>query len=242
MTKIGIIVPWDSPFMFTANGFNMLNWERPSDCELNFIMGVGWCPAARHNDGVAKAQQWGADLIMFNGGDHLCPKDIVGRMKARIDEGWDMVQAVVPCRGICGRTAIPFDTLSYKVTGPMPTYDPMLHASRDSIQVIRGNEEPQQSHISGTGNIMMKAEILDGMEKPYFTESIKPDGRYSRFPVMDSTFVYKCTIIGGARMLCDTSIKLVHLDIFGIDDTFSERFKDKTGKDWSPAKEIRKFV
>jgi hypothetical protein len=27
--KIGICIPWDSPFVWTAPMFNMLNWECP---------------------------------------------------------------------------------------------------------------------------------------------------------------------------------------------------------------------
>ena len=89
----------------------------------------------------------------------------------------------------------------------------------------------------------MKADILDGLEKPYFKEFIKPDGRYSRYPVQDSNFVYNCTVIAGAKMFCDTSIKLVHLDIFGIDETYKDRFQDKMmDPEWSPAKDLRKFV
>lgn len=241
MKKIGIIVPWDSPFIWTAPAFNMMNWECPEDCELNFIMGVGWCPAARHNDGVKKAQEWGADLIMFNGGDHLCPKDIVSRMLKRIDEGWDMVQAMVPSRGVVGNGSV-FKTISYKVIGPVPE-NFITNCPPSSIELISCDDEPQQSHICGTGNILMKAEILDGLEKPYFEEYIKKDKLYGRQCVQDSIFVSRCTVHGNAKLFCDTSIKLVHLDVFGIDDTYEERFSDKKGQmDWSPAKDLRKFI
>lgn len=243
MKKIGIITAWDSPFVYTAPMFNMLNWERPEGYQVKHIMGVGWCPANRHNDGVEKAQKWGADLIMFNGADHLCPKDIIPRMVKRIDEGWDMVQAMIPSRGICGVSGIPFDSISYRIEGPMPEYQPMIYAKRESVKIIDKDGEPQQSSVCGTGDIMMKAEILNGMVKPYFTEVLKPDKLYGRWPVQDSTFVYNCTVIAGARMLCDTTIKLRHIDIFPIDETYSERFKDKTGNpEWSPAREMREFI
>ena len=241
--KIGIIIPWDTPFMWTAPAFNMMNWERPEGCEVNFIMGVGWCPASRHNDGVAKAQQWGADLIMFNGADHLCPKDIVVRMLKRINEGWDMVQAMIPSRGVCGASGTPFTAMSYKVVGPLPKENYITNAPPKSVQCLTYADEPQESHLCGTGDIMMKAEIFDGLQRPYFEEVIKKDNLYGRYCVMDSAFVGRCTIEGGARLFCDTTIKLVHLDIFGIDETFSERFKEKEGQmDWSPAKDLRKFV
>jgi hypothetical protein len=225
--KIAVCIPWDSPFVWTAPMFNMANWERPDNSDVRFIMGVGW----------------GADLVMFNGADHLCPKDIMVKMLSRINEGWDMVHVMPPSRGICGYDGAPFKALSYKVIGPMPQIDAILHAPPSSIQVLSYDDEPQQSHISGTGNIMMKAEIFDGLQKPYFEEFIKKDGKYSRYAVQDSSFTFRCTVEGGARMFCDTSIKIVHLDAFGIDETYSERFKDKTGQmDWSPAKDLRGFV
>lgn len=241
--KIGIVVPWDSPFIWTATMFNMLNWERPENSDVRVFMGSGWCPASRHNDGVAKALEWGADLVMFNGGDHLCPFDILVRMVARLGEGWDIIHAMPPSRGVVGVDGTPFKSISYKVVGPLPKDGAILHASPSSIQVISAKDEPQETHISGTGNILMKAVIFDGLQKPYFEEEIKKDGKYGRYCVQDSRFVYRCTIEAGARMFCDTTIKLVHLDVFGIDDTYSERFKDKTGKmDWSPSRDLEKYV
>lgn len=243
MRKLAVIVPWDSVFIWTAPAFNMMNWERPKGYDVRFIMGVGWCPAARHNDGIAKAQEWGAELIMFNGGDHLCPKDIIPRMLNRINEGWDIVHASPPSRGVCGANKKPFYGMSYKVVGPLPQERPLECAPKESVKLITHDMEPQQSHITGTGNILMKAEILDGLEKPYFEEHIKKDGKYSRYCIQDSHFVYRCTLLSGAKLFCDTSIKLVHLDVFGIDETYSERFKDKEGQmDWSPAKDLRQFV
>lgn len=241
--KIAVIVPWDSPMIWTAPTFNMMNWVRPENTEMRFIMGSGWCPAARHNDGVAKSLEWGADLVMFNGGDHLCPKDIVVRMLARLNEGWDIVHAMPPSRGVCGFDGIPFKALSYKVVGPLPHVDAVLHAPPNSIKTISYVDEPQQSHISGTGNILMKAAIFDGLQKPYFEEFIKKDGRYGRYPVQDSNFTFRCTVEGSAKMICDTTIKIIHMDVFGIDDTYTERFKDKTGMlDWSPNKDLKDYL
>jgi hypothetical protein len=242
-TKLGICVPWDSPFVWTAPMFNMLNWERPDDCDVHFFMGAGWCPAARHNDAVAKALAWGADLVMFNGGDHLCPFDILSRMLARIREGWDMVHAMAPGRGVVALEYTPFKAVSYKMIGPLPRNDTVLNCDPKSVKVISTDDEPQQTHISGTGNILMKAAIFAGLQKPYFEEFIKKDGRYSRYCVQDSHFVFRCTVESGARMLCDPTIEIIHLDVFGIDRTYSERFKDKGGDpDWSPARDLRKYV
>lgn len=241
--KIGVCVPWDSPFIWTTPAFNMMNWERPRDAEVAFFMGVGWCPAARHNDAVEKALQWGADLIMFNGGDHLCPLDILPRMLARINDGWDMVHAMPPSRGVVGVDGTPFKAISYKMDGPAPKDQAVLYMPKGSTKIVTYTDEPQQTHISGTGDIIMKAEIFAGLQKPYFEEFIKKDNRYGRWCVMDSDFVYRCTVMSGATMFCDTSIHIIHLDVFGIDDTYSERFKDKTDQmDWCPAKDLRKFA
>jgi len=241
--RIAVCVAWDSPFMFTAPAFNMMNWERPENSEMRFFMGAGWCPASRHNDCMEKAMAWGANLILFNGGDHLCPKDIVIKMKKHIDDGWDMVHAMPPSRGVCGADGTPFKALSYKVVGPLPQENYITNCPPQSIKCLTYGDEPQQSHICGTGNIMMKVKVFEGLEKPYFEEFIKRDKMYGRQPVQDSYFVSRCTVEGGAKMICDPTIKIIHLDVFGIDETFSERFKDKTGKmDWSPAKDLRKYV
>jgi hypothetical protein len=243
--KIAVCVPWDSPFMWMVPAFNMMNWDRPQGSEVAFFPGVGWCPAARHNDAVGKAQAWGADLIVFNGGDHVCPFDILVSMLARINEGWDMVHAMPPGRGVCGHEEKPFKAVAYKMTdnAKAPIENAVLHMPTGSSEMIGYEDEPQQTHVCGTGNIMMKAGIFNGLEKPYFTEFIKKDGLYGRWCVMDSDFVYRCTVLCGARMITDTSIHIIHLDVFGIDETYSERFKDKTGQmDWSPAKDYRKFA
>lgn len=241
--KIAVCIPWDTPFIWTAPMFNMLNWDRPENSEVVFIIGVGWCPAARHNDAVEKALVWGADLVMFNGADHLCPFDILPRMLARIDSGWDMVHAMVPARGVVGRDGTPFKAISYKITGPLPQVDAILHAPAKSIEVVTYTDEPQETHICGTGDLMMKADIFRGLQKPYFEEVVKKDGRYSRYCVQDSQFVYRCTVESGARMFCDTTIKLIHLDVFGIDETYSQRFRDKQNEmDWSPSKSYRDLV
>ena len=243
-TKIAVCVPWDTPFMWSAPAFNMLNWERPENADMRFFNGTGWCPAARHNQAVEKALSWGADLVMFNGPDHLCPFDIISRMVERLKEGWDMVHAMPPSRGVVGVDGTPFKALSYKITGPIPKERAVMGGiPPSSIKVLSYDDEPQSSHICGTGNVLMKSEIFDGLEKPYFQEEIKKDGKYSRYPVMDSTFIHRCTVEGGARMFCDTSIRIAHLDVFAIDDTFTDRWKDKQGEfDWCPAKDISKYV
>jgi len=243
-TKIAVCVPWDTPFMWSAPAFNMLNWERPENADMRFFNGSGWCPAARHNQAVEKALSWGADLVMFNGPDHLCPFDIIPRMVNRLKEGWDMVHAMPPSRGVVGVDGTPFKALSYKITGPIPKERAVMGGIQpSSIKVLSYDDEPQSSHICGTGNVLMKSEIFDGLEKPYFEEEIKKDGKYSRYPVMDSTFIHRCTVESGARMFCDTSIRIAHLDVFAIDDTFTDRWKDKQGDfDWCPAKDISKYV
>lgn len=180
---------------------------------------------------------------MFNGGDHLCPFDIVKKMLRHIDDGWDMVHALIPSRGVCGFDGTPFKAMSYKVVGPIPKENAVLNSAFSSIKMVSYGDDPQETHMCGTGNILMKAEIFDGLQKPYFEEFIKKDGLYSRYCVMDTNFIQRCTIHSGAKMICDTTIKLVHLDVFGIDETYGERFKDRQSiMDWTPAKDLRKFV
>lgn len=258
MEKIGVIVPWDPAFIWTKPMFNMLNWKRPEGYELRFIQGSGWCPANRHNNGVKEALNWGADLIMFNGPDHVCQPDILELMLDRMFpkepgvKGYDIVQAMVPSRGVCGFrgdprvNGVPFVGLSYKVVGPITVSRGLNAVAASSIKTITHEDEPQESDICGTGNILMKADIFKGMKQPYFRENLAEDEEskfvYQRNPNMDSTFVWECRM-AGASLFCDTKINILHLDVFGIDRTYSKRYEDKKGQhNWSPAKEISAYT
>jgi hypothetical protein len=150
---------------------------------------------------------------------------------------------MIPSRGVVGFDGTPFKAMSYKISGNMPAVDPILNMPPASVKVLSYDDEPQESHICGTGDIMMKAEILDGLERPYFEEEVKRDGMYGRHAVQDSRFVFRCTVESGAKLFCDTGIRMKHLDVFAIDETYSERFKEKTNQfDWSPARELKKYV
>ena len=57
-----------------------------------------------------------------------------------IDDGWDMVHALVPARGVVGYDGTPFKAMSYKVVGPIPEVDAVLHSPFSSIDIVVGNE------------------------------------------------------------------------------------------------------
>ncbi len=64
------------------------------------------------------------------------------------------------------------------------------------------------------------------MERPWFKEIIERGDQFGRMPAQDSWFVYRMTCEHGFRLWLDTTINGKHLDIFPIDETYEERFKD----------------
>lgn len=245
MKKLAVIVPWDSPFVFTAFAFNIANMERPDGYVVNFFMGSGFCPAARHNDGIAKAQQWGADIIMFDGADHLCDLKILKKMlKSMESNGVPIVQASPPSRGVCDGVDGAFKRISYKIKKPVYGEYPVIgNKEKDTLETVPTDQGPQVVHVCGTGNIMFDASILEQLERPYFVEFIGNKELFTRIPVMDSNFVSNITINKGIPMVYEPDIEITHLDVFAIDKTYQDRFSDKAeNKKWTPAFDMRKFI
>jgi hypothetical protein len=235
--KIALLVPWDSPFIWTKPMFNIANMEVPEGFEKKIIYGDGWCPAARHISCVNKAMTWGADYMQFLGADQLHPMDMIPRLYSHIQDGWDMATAMVPARGSCGpKETPPFQSMAFRFDIPMPKttevdYVPVAGPPEGSYTLITENDPSQQVHVVGTGTLLFKREHIENLEPPWFQEFISKPLLYERTAIQDSHFTYRLTIDHGLRLWCDTTIEVLHLEIFGIDRTFSERFKDVSGTD-----------
>lgn len=240
MQKLAVIVPWTTHFMWSLTAFNLMNLEHPEGYKVRFIQGKGWCPSSRHNNGVLRAVAWGADLIQFMGPDHYVDQDTLVKLVGHIESGWDMATGWVPSRGVCGINEKPFDFIAYKeIEGKPITSKTVLNFEDGDLEVLSRGAESQQIHVIGTGILMFKAEILTPMLKPWFHEFIKRDAGFGRVPIQDTYFVYKCTIEHGNRLWLDTTIKAFHLDVFPIDDTYSEKFKEHQGNmQWAPTDEL----
>ena len=237
--KLAVLVPWDSPFMWTKPAFNLMNLEVPEGWQLRYISGAGWCPATRHNNAMARGLNWGANALYFHGGDHVVDEDILVKLIGHLEDGWDMATGWIPSRGMFGiKHDLPFPNLAFKLKdgvtslpGPMPVLD----FDQENMELIHDDDAPSQEiHMIGTGSLMLKCEVVKDMKRPWFQEVIRKDGFYGRFAVQDSYFVYRCCVENGFRLWLDTTIKQYHIDAFPIDKTFKERFKDKTGGPYAP--------
>lgn len=228
--------------MWSAAAFNLMNLERPDGYEVRFIQGRGWCPAARHNNALARAQIWGADVACFMGPDHWVAKDTLVRLLAHIKSGkWDMAAGWVPSRGVCGKDKVPFDHLAYKLRedAPLKAQNPLRDFDDDDFEIIKYGSKSQQVHVIGTGILMFDMDAIIGMKLPWFREFVINDGGFGRIPIQDTYFAFRCTVQHGARLWLDTTIEAYHLDVFAIDETFSDRFDDFQGDaNWTPMERL----
>lgn len=239
MRKLAVLVPWSSPFFWTPTAFNLMNLQHPEGWEVRFIQGEGWCPSNRHNMCITKALNWGAHAMVFMGPDHWVETDCLVRLIKHLDDGWDMACGWVPSRGTrIGPNDQAYPKIAYKKKDPdvLPSVKiPVLYHNDEEWDVITTGAESQEIHIIGTGILMFKVEVVADMKRPWFSEFIQKDSLFSRFPVQDSHFVYRCTIVGGNRLWLDTTIEAYHLDVFPIDETFAEKFVDQENH---PIKEL----
>jgi hypothetical protein len=229
MRKLAIMIPWSSPFFWTATAFNLMNLKRPEGWEVRFIMGEGFCPANRHNVCIAKAINWGAHAMCFMGPDHWVEDDCLIKLIAHLEDGWDMAAGWVPSRGVVGPDKQPYPKIAYKKKDPdiLPTTKyPVLHFNKDEWEIVTTGAESQEIHIIGSGILMFKIDVVSDMPKPWFSEFIQSKELFSRYPVQDSHFTYRCTIVGGHGLWLDTTINAYHLDVFPIDETYEQRFSD----------------
>ena len=215
--KLAYAIPWSSPFVFSETADSLLNLAKPLDYETRFFRGQGWCSAGRHNDICKKALAWGADLVCILGPDQVYPEDLLPRLVQRIKEGADVISAYVPVRGIVdGQEMLPFERMAWRIE------------DRKLKQVRPEGESVQRIDVIGSGVLMFKTEALLRLKKPWFSESIK-NNDYERTPNDDTRFVWRLSNELWLGVYVDPTIKVKHLNIFQIDETYSDRFKDWTG-------------
>jgi hypothetical protein len=176
------------------------------------------------------------------GADHFVDEDCFVKLVHHIDErGYEMACGWVPSRGVVGPKKEPYPYLAFRikdVSRLKPKIPGVLQWDEDNWEIIGAGAESQEIHVIGTGILMFKAELAIDMKKPLFFEFIERAPLFNRVPVQDSHFVYRCTVEGGNKLWLDTTIGAMHLDIFPIDETYAERFKDKTGENWSSMKSL----
>lgn len=237
--KLGVIWPWASPFTWTRFTETMLNLERPAwaynfvrqkeNVETRFFRGIGFGPAKRHYDGCLKALQWGADLLCILGSDQVHPEDTLCRLVTRWNEGYEVVAALVPTRGHIPHIPMrPFQPVAYRIPPNTPG-DLKIKQPEDIEQFVDiidpADGDMQKIHFIGSGVLLFHREHLMALKHPWFYETIHHETQ-ERLACMDTKFVWRLQTEAGARVWCDTTIKVKHLHDFEIDETFQWRFTD----------------
>lgn len=246
--KLAFGIPWTSPFVFTQYHDAMLNLERPVEAlnvlgqmeplQTRFFRGVGWSPARRHISLCEQALAWGADLILILGADQVHPEDTLTRLIARWNDPQyhgSVISAMVPSRAYIGWQPMePFQPMAWVLKGPTDTDAVLRGEEMNDTRVIRRSDgEMVRINFIGSGVLMFHRDHLLALDQPWFQENINPK-TYERLASMDTGFVWRLQTDAGATVWCDTTILVKHLHIFGVDDTFEQRFQDYKVEDVGP--------
>lgn len=232
--KLAVGYPWSSPFFFTGAMDNMLALERPA--ETRFFRGSGWCPARRHIHICEQALAWGADLICIIGADQLHPPDMLTRLLARHKEGYEVVSALVPARGyVSWQDMKPFQPMGWRFKAAVGDDIAQISAVRayrtwdldkDMLEAVNpADGDMQRVDFIGSGVLMFHRDHLLALERPWFFETVRQED-CQRTANMDATFVWRLQMEAHAKTWVDTTIKVRHLHVFEIDESFAGRFAD----------------
>lgn len=222
--KIAVCTAWGSPFSWSHADYNLMNLNRPEGIPVKFLPGMGRDPGRRHMWGVEKALEWGASHICFLGADQMHDVDILEKFVVHIENGWSAVTAMVPVRGWVPVKGVnkPFQKFAWawKDDKRVAKFD------QNYLKLVTPEDGPYMEIVCvGSGAIIFDASLLGNLQKPWFKEA-EADENARRPAAMDTGFVWRLVVEAGARILCDTTINVVHLDVFPIDDSFGDRFAD----------------
>ncbi len=218
--KLGIVIPWGLDYIWRRTWETYEELEKPPNYKL--VFGTGRTPARRHEIGCEEAMRWGSSHILILGGDQVYPeKDMIRRMVKWMEvenlDQWmrrkKVVNCLVPIRGHRPMQGTkPFQPIGMMVD---PNTNEQIPITRDCPPIVK-------AEIIGTGVMLFEADILNGMEKPWFNDIHKP-GSNSTNVMQDVAFVQRLNN-SGSQVWCDTQIIVKHLGVFEIDDSFQSRF------------------
>jgi hypothetical protein len=183
--------------------------------------------------GVERALHWGASHICFLGADQIHDMDILVKFVKHLEEGWPAVTAMVPCRGRIQMEGVevPFPKVAWAWKEENP--EDVSFSAKHFKQVTPDDGDLIEVAVVGSGALIFDVQLLHTLRKPWFKE-YPADEKGWRPAIMDTYFCWRLVTEAGARLLCDTTIDVKHLDVFAIDDTYSERFHDWPDKPPEP--------
>lgn len=219
--KLAIVIPWGTDMIWRRTWETYETLEKPAHYKLFF--GTGRTPARRHEIGCEQAINWGASHILILGGDQVYPEaDMIRRMVKWIEvkdvSDWprrkQVVNCLVPIRGHKpGQGTRPFQPIGMRLDDDT---NELIPITRDDGPIVK-------AEIIGTGVMLFEADVLLGMQKPWFNDQCMP-GTNDVKVMQDVAFVQKLNNMG-AQVWCDTQIIVKHLGVLEIDDTYQWRFQ-----------------
>ena len=130
------------------------NMVRVGDCKTEFIVRMEVDRA--RNTLAKKAMEEGFDRILWIDSDMTFNPDLMERLNARLDEGWDVVT------GIYFKRTFPLEPVIYKhIDTETPKAETYWDYPQDQLFEVAG---------CGFGGVMMKDEVLYDLEEPTFRE------------------------------------------------------------------------
>lgn len=253
MKKPRLVVgwPWNSPFAFTQCMESLLALWHPPGWNVAFVRGAGHSSARRHIDICEKALKMEADLICILGSDQVYEHDMLCRLVKRFEEGYEIVAALVPTRGfLIFQGMMPFEPMAWRMK-TMHELSPDGKPSKREFRTLADDEDMvhrvtradggmQRVDFIGSGVIMFHRDHLLSLEPPWFYETIQKETQV-RIANMDCRMAMRLKLEADAQIWVDTTIKVKHLHIFEIDDSFPDRFADWANQDATPDPAITQY-
>lgn len=214
--RLAVCYAGDMPSVYMEAFSSIVNIQNPPDCEVRWFLGGGWCQARRRMDACEKALDWGAEAIVQLDVDQVYDPDILCRLLSRFREGYQVIAAMVPGRGwVDVEKMKPFQRLAWKLIDGGKDFEPVDPSEGDVIEC----EFPTSACL------IMDADIFRKLPKPWYSIDYDPD-TWEVKAGEDSLFFLNIKKYLGIKSYVDTTINVKHLNVFAIDDTYSERFPD----------------
>ncbi len=210
MQKILVGVPWTSAFMHTRWVDAALKMKAPGGYQIEWLRGLGWCPARRFNYLVEKATALDADLIAFLDGDVVVPSEWLEVMAKHIEQGSEVVASPVPMRGRVHEQYEPFELMAW-------------NAVDGKVENAAGSGFAKVGYVSMSAVMMDMKVFRDNpslMARHKHERNYREPGNTTDSLLMED--LKKC----GVDVFVDPSMSVRHIHSFEIDETFSERFAD----------------
>lgn len=177
--------------MPTQTAYSMLSLKRDCPSRFSFIVRAS-CHDAR-NMLTREAIESGADRVLWIDSDMVFDEDLMIRLGEDLDAGWDMV-----C-GIYFKRELPVTPVIYKsITQSSGKAEAYLDYPKDELFEIVG---------CGFGAVMMATDLLKRADT-------HKTGPFTPLPHLseDLSFCWRAkNILGGARIACDSRIKVGHV-------------------------------